>query len=255
MHRFGLAPNAHVCNGRDRPCVPACEFRRTNRQRPVSMNARTWEDTATTPVNNSPPQLAPTRRLSTIRVEDIFELGDVPTAISPQTLKRNSRNLSVLLEKDVTLTWLEDQETVKQLRDELINDGKRFDEGKRPRPSPIYGMVQNNHYVSNCRPPVPRRSSSVRRSQRTASPVGSVSIRRDSIVTAVEGPSSPAFLPRTPMGSVEPCSLTSLDAPEPPPNSPGSDEPFSPMYTELSSGNIQQLQQKLTRFREDFGDN
>lgn len=259
MHRFGLAANSHMCNGRDKPCIPGCEFRRTTRQRPVSMNARTWEDNVTTRVSDVAPQLAPTRPLSTLRVEDIFELGDdlaVPTAstpLSPKRLKRNSRNLSILIEKDDTLTWLEDQETVRQFKDEIVNDGKRFDDGRRPRPSPIFGMVENNHYVSNCRPPIPRRSSSVRRSRKAASEVKCLTSRRDSIVTAVPLPTSPVLRPRTPLGSVEPYSPISLEAPLPPPNSPRISELASAMTTELSIENIEKLQQRLDGVRRGSG--
>lgn len=257
MNRFGLAPNSHSCNGRDKPCLPGCEYRRTTRKRPASMNARTWEDLVTTRVSNSPPQLAPSRPLSTIRVEDILELGDgiqTSTALSPMRLKRNSRNLSLLLEQDDTLKWLEDQETVKQFREENIcNDGKKFDDGRRPRPTPIFGMVQDNHYVANCRPPIPRRSSSLKSSSKSSSETNNHKARRDSIVTVVQQETDPIFRPRTLLESVEPCSPISVEPPNQPPNSPHSNEPCSPMYPELSTENIEKLQQKLTGIRGDLG--
>lgn len=226
------------------------------------MNARIWEDIITALVSDSPPQLQPTKRNSLIRMEDIFESAEpvaAQTMLSTQRLKRNSRNLSRMIERDDTLTWLEDQETVRQFRREQ-DDGKTFKDeqevetGKRPRPTPIFGTVENNHYVAT-RPPIPRRSSSLKQYHQASSREHSQEIRRDSAVAAanVRLPSSPILRPRGPLRAVEPYSTASVTIPNQPPISPYSDNAASLMYSELSSDNIRNLQKKLSDIREGLG--
>lgn len=259
MNRFGLVPASHTCNGRDKPCGLHCQYRLTSRPRASSVYTFTQEDLVIAPrLSDSPPQLEPTKRTSLIHVDDIMKAAESSAAqniLSPQKLKRHSLRWSRMLEPHPTLTWLEDQETRKRFDREFEerkaqDDEKKLKKGIRARPTAIFGTLENNPYMMNCRPEIPSRSSSL---GRTSSEPKVQDTRRDSVVTAVHELSDPVVYPQTPLSSVKSEDQSSLDAPVQPPNSASSNEPRSPMFSELSSDTIVQLQKKLTGIRESLG--
>lgn len=207
MSRFGLLPDSQTCNGRDKPCLPTCEYRCNTVQLPVTSNAHTSEAAATSPFGDAPPQLEPTKRNSFIRMSDIFKSSDnlatqatpSPATPSPKTPKRHSKKLSSINDPGA-LDWLQTPDTAREFQKEIdINEAQQVNSGRRPRPMAMSGNVINGRYVAdNCRPPIRRRSSSLKPSHRASTHSKSSSFRRDSIVTGGHQPSSEAVRAQAP---------------------------------------------------------